>query len=273
MLSANDVRNITFSKQVNGYRREEVDVFLDKVEADYETYERMIKELNSKVHELEGKIEDSKNSESSLQSVLLSAQKLADSIVSEAKEKSGKIVEEAKASLDGFKSREKELSDAFERKAALRKQAMREELDKIIDAAKENRDVISEATEKTVKKQAELYNRLKLETAAFKAEIMDKYKKHLELLSKIPDKIPVTPEEIAAAVDLDVENLSDREKFLSSFEKTAVKEEKEPVVETPQEETSEPANEPEEAPAKPASTGFVVNASFEPEEEDDEEDI
>lgn len=274
MLSANDVRNITFSKQVNGYRREEVDVFLDKVEADYETYERMIKELNSKVHELEGKIEDSKNSESSLQSVLLSAQKLADSIVSEAKEKSGKIVEEAKASLDGFKSREKELSDAFERKAALRKQAMREELDKIIDAAKENRDVISEATEKTVKKQAELYNRLKLETAAFKAEIMDKYKKHLELLSKIPDKIPVTPEEIAAAVDLDVENLSDREKFLSSFEKPAVKEEKEPPLEiSEEEETSKPANEPEEAPAKPASTGFVVNASFEPEEEDDEEDI
>ncbi|MBO7519591.1 MAG: DivIVA domain-containing protein, partial [Clostridia bacterium] len=74
MLSANDVKNITFSKQMNGYRREEVDVFLDKVEADYEAYERIIKELNAKVHELQGKIEETRSSESSLQNVLLSAQ-------------------------------------------------------------------------------------------------------------------------------------------------------------------------------------------------------
>ena len=48
MLSAKDVRSITFSKQVNGYRREEVDVFLDKVESDYENYERVVREMNAK---------------------------------------------------------------------------------------------------------------------------------------------------------------------------------------------------------------------------------
>ncbi|MBO4734390.1 MAG: DivIVA domain-containing protein, partial [Clostridia bacterium] len=47
MLSAKDVRSITFSKQVNGYRREEVDVFLDKVESDYENYERVVREMNA----------------------------------------------------------------------------------------------------------------------------------------------------------------------------------------------------------------------------------
>lgn len=267
MLSAEDVKNITFSKQVNGYRREEVDVFLDKVEADYENYGRIVKEQNAKIHELEARLDDIRDSEGSLQSVLLSAQKLADNIVAEAKEKSSKIIEEAKLSLEGFKAREKELSDAFDKKAALRKKAMRDELDKIIDDAKENRDKISEATEKTVQKQTELYNRLKLETAAFKAEIMDKYKKHIELIARIPDTIPVDPEEIAAAAGLDVEDLSDREKFISSFEK------KEAKAETPvaAAETETAIPEPAQTqPAKPESKGFVVNVDPEPEPEDED---
>jgi cell division initiation protein len=266
MLSAKDVRSVTFSKQVNGYRREEVDVFLDKVESDYENYERMLKEMNAKVHELQTKISESKDSETSLQSVLLSAQKLADSIVSEAKEKSAKIIEETKQNLEVFKAREKELSNEFDKKAQARKQIMRDELDKIIDAAKVNRDNVAEATEKTVKKQAELYNRLKLETAAFKAEIMDKYKKQVELIAKLPDTIPADPEEIAAAIDLNVDDLSDKDKFIDDL--YAKSERK--IIE---EETAQPEDIiteiiqslPEEKPAETkesASSGFVVNTEL-----------
>ena len=220
MLSASDVRSVTFSKQVNGYRREEVDVFLDKVEADYEAYERTIKEANAKIHELETQATDNRISDGSLQNILINAQKLADKIIADAKEKSASIIDEAKANLEVLKNRERELSGSFEQKAQERKKVAREALDKIIDEAKENRDKISESVEKTVKKQTELYNRLKLETAAFKAEIMDKYKKQLELISKIPDSIPANPEEIAAAVDLKVDDLSDREGFIKGIEET-----------------------------------------------------
>lgn len=260
MLSANDVRNITFSKQVGGYRREEVDVFLDKVEADYENYERTVRELNAKIHELENQISESKSSEGSIQNVLVSAQKLADSIVAEAKEKSEKIVDDAKCSLESFKAREKELSGAFDKKAEERKQSAREALDKIIDDAKANRDAVFDASQKAVKKQAELYNRLKLETAAFKAEIMDKYKRHIELISKIPDSIPTSPEEIAAAVELNVDDLSDKESFIKSLE-TPVKE----VAVQANTATDDSATEKTEVSAEPAvqeaksQTGFVVN--------------
>lgn len=218
MLTTKDIREITFSKQVNGYRREEVDVFLDKVEADYENYERMVRDLSAKVSELETQLSESKTSENSIQSVLLQAQKLADKIIAEAKEKSAAVIEEAKINLEGFKLREKELSSAFDKKAEERNKAAREALDKIIDDAKENRDRISDATTKAIEKQSVLYNRLKLETAAFKAEIMDKYKRHLDLISKIPDSIPTNPEEIAAAVDMNVNDLSDKDAFIKELD-------------------------------------------------------
>ena len=275
MLSANDVKNVTFSKQVNGYRREEVDVFLDTVESDYENYERTVRELSAKVHELETRIDESRNSEDSIQSVLLSAQKLADSIVEEAKVKSAGIIEEAKANLEIIKAREKELSDSFEKNAQERKAAVSAELDKIIDDAKTNRDKISGAAEKAVQKQSELYNRLKLETAAFKAEIMDKYKRHLELISKIPDTIPTDPDEVAAAVDLNVEDLSDKDGFIKSIESkiSAQKEAQDIISEIIKSETEEEAPAPEvkaqpqepqepkanEPKKEPKQAGFVVN--------------
>ncbi|MBR5922265.1 MAG: DivIVA domain-containing protein [Clostridia bacterium] len=279
MLSANDVKNVTFSKQVNGYRREEVDVFLDKVESDYENYERTVRELSARVHELETRIDDTRNSEDSIQSVLLSAQKLADSIVEDAKVKSAEIIEEAKSNLEVIKAREKEMNDSFEKESAERKSAASAELEKIIDDAKISRDKVSAAVEKTVLKQSQLYNRLKLETAAFKAEIMDKYKRHLELISKIPDTIPTDPEEIAAAVDLNVDDLSDKERFIASIEdKVSAQKEaedilgeilkSEPEEEAPatepvteEEKTEEPEVRPQEEKPKKAAeqTGFVVN--------------
>ena len=256
MLSAKDVRSITFSKQVNGYRREEVDVFLDKVESDYETYERALREANAKIHELEAAIAESKSSEGSIQNVLISAQKLADKIIAEAKDKSEGIIEEAKTNLENIKTRERELAGAFDKKAQERKILAKDALDKIIDEAKENRDKISESVEKTVKKQTELYNRLKLETAAFKAEIMDKYKRQLELISKIPDSIPTSPAEIAAAVDLKIDDLSNKESFIKVIEEAPVGIKPDSKVET--------VEEPEPKAEQPQkSQGFIVNIDTE----------
>lgn len=266
MLSAKDVREVTFSKQVNGYRREEVDVFLDKIEADYEAYEHMIRESNARIHELETQIAENKSSEGSIQSVLISAQKLADKIIAEAKEKSASIIEEAKINLENMKDREKELSGAFDKKAQERKKIARDALDKIIDEAKENRDKISESVQKTVEKQSQLYNRLKLETAAFKAEIMEKYKRQLELISKIPDSIPTSPEEIAAAVDLKVEDLSDRESFIKGIEEKPQEPEKAEVNIL-----EEIIKEAEPVNPEPAQ-GFVVNTLQESEVAEDVQD-
>ena len=52
MLSANEIRNVRFSTAMGGYKKEEVDVLLDKVEADYEQFERTLHEMNNKISEL-----------------------------------------------------------------------------------------------------------------------------------------------------------------------------------------------------------------------------
>ena len=90
MLSANEIRNVRFSTAMGGYKKEEVDILLDKVEADYELFERTLREMSNKINELKTELDDSKNTTGNIQNVLVSAQKFADQIVEEAKQKSVK---------------------------------------------------------------------------------------------------------------------------------------------------------------------------------------
>lgn len=88
MLTASEIKKIEFSKSINGFKRDEVEVFLDTVESDYLQFERIIKDYSLKIEQLEAQINDFKVSQDSIQNVLLNAQKLADQIINEAKEKS-----------------------------------------------------------------------------------------------------------------------------------------------------------------------------------------
>ena len=86
MLTSSEIKKIAFTKTINGYKRDEVDVFLDTVESDYLQYERMINDAKQRIAQLEAQIGDFKDSKDSIQTVLLNAQKLADQIITEAKE-------------------------------------------------------------------------------------------------------------------------------------------------------------------------------------------
>ena len=96
MYNANDIRNVRFSKQMNGYKQEEVDIFLDSIEQDYQQFDSKFAELNAQILTLKKENDDLKISQSGLQNVLVSAQKLADQIVEEAKKSAEEIIVEAK---------------------------------------------------------------------------------------------------------------------------------------------------------------------------------
>ena len=253
MLNAREIREVRFSKAMGGYKQEEVDVLLDKIEADYEQYERIVAELKAKLDSQSSELEDYKNSQGNIQNVLVSAQKFADQIVEEAKAKSAEILASAKQNIEKITAQEQELTSAFDKKAGERKQALESDVQKIITTAEQKKTAIEKATQDAVDRQQLLFDKMKIEIAAFKADITNKYKEHLELLSKLPDTVPVDPSEIAAAVSLSFEKAPTAESFT----------EQEKVEQAPTQEVEEKPEEevkvkPE--PAAPRASGFVVSA-------------
>ena len=203
MLSVSEIRDVKFSRAVGGYKAEDVDILLDKIEADYAAFERIIKdyELKVEIQVLQQRhipaTEGFKNSQNSIQNVLVSAQSLADKIVSEAKEKSEEIIKQAQMNIESITVREKELSAAFELKAQEQKSGLEKELKSMVEEAQKKSDAIVSATEERVKHQQMLFDKLKLEIASLKSSVTAKYKEHIELLSKIPDSVPDSPEYVA----------------------------------------------------------------------------
>lgn len=214
MLSSVDIKSVKFSKAINGYKQDEVDVLLDKVEADYIKFERLIKEYQAKIDNLSKEIEDYKKSQNSIQNVLLNAQKLADQIVDEAKVKSAQIVKEAEENIEKISFREKELSEMFEKKATERKAALEREIAATINAAEQKAASIIAAAEDSVKRQQTLFDRLRLEISAFKVDVTQKYKEHLVLLQSLPDAVPMSPERIAESVSAILDKVPDPASFI-----------------------------------------------------------
>ena len=206
MLNVTDIKNIKFSNAMNGYKKEEVEILLDKIEVDFSRYERVIAERDTKIKELENEVQALKSSQDSIQTVLLSAQRLADQIVEDAKQKSEQIVKDAEQSISMISEREKQLTFAFEQKASERKTAFENEMEQAIKEAAERKDAIEKATEESVEKQQQLFNKLREEVALFKAELTEKYKEHLELLSHIPDAVPIDPAKAAKKAAEQFEN-------------------------------------------------------------------
>ena len=248
MISATEVRNIKFNRSMSGYKQEEVDIFLDKIEADLAGYERMIGEIRAQNEALNKEIEELKASQNSIQSVLLSAQQLADRIVGEAKEKSEEIIRNAETNISVITTREKELSATFELKAQERKAALEAELNDMVKKAKLKADSITAAAEDSVARQQQLFDKLKVEVAAFKSGISAKYKEHLEILAGIPDTVPTDPSKIAELVAAEVDKAPD----VSVFIKPEI-----PVAEP----IAEPVNN---------NNGFLINEELPVLDEEDE---
>lgn len=267
MLSANEIRNVRFSTAMGGYKKEEVDVILDKVEADYEQFERTLREMNNKINELKGELEDAKNAQGNIQNVLISAQKFADQIVEEAKVKSAEIIASAQESIEKITAQEKELTSAFDKKAGERKSALESDIEKIITNAEKKQAAVESATQDCVERQQLLFNKMKIEVAAFKAEITAKYKEHLELLAALPDTVPNDPNEIAQAVALSFDKMPNVNEYAQNPEN----------FELPAEEVESVTEEPAEKIVEAvAGTGFVINSDefdFDDDSSEDEEEI
>lgn len=96
MITAQDIREKTFEKsKFGGYDMAEVDDFLEELAASLTEAQKESSVLKSKMKVLVDKIEEYRSNESALNQSILSAQKLAQQIEAEAREKADKMVSDA----------------------------------------------------------------------------------------------------------------------------------------------------------------------------------
>lgn len=206
MLTADEIRNITFSSSMKGYKREEVDEFLDRVEADYEQIAYQIKLLLEKNDELEKKIEESENAKDSIQNVLLSAQKLADQIVADAKNQAEEILNAAKGEIELTKvSRLQTLND-LEREFEEKKAAITKDYEDFEQGYEDKKQAMLFAAQQSVQNEQAIYDRLKIEAAAFRSDILVRIKSFVKAVSELPEEAPMDAARAARAIELEFEN-------------------------------------------------------------------
>ncbi len=148
MFTPDEIRQITFEKVMRGYRPEDVESFMEKIADEFEALENEKKDLEEKLYVLAEKVEQYKSEEESIKITLINAQRLGESIVSDARVKAENVIREA--------------------------------------TIKKN-DIISSAYSE-IEGTEETLNRLKREVSEFKRNVLSLYKAHIESLSGLPEE-------------------------------------------------------------------------------------
>lgn len=96
MLSIDEIKNISFRKAtIGGYKPEDVDAFIDQVLITVEQLRKEKSDLVKKMDILATRVEEYRADEDAVRNALLSAQKVADNTIKEARGKAAHIIEES----------------------------------------------------------------------------------------------------------------------------------------------------------------------------------
>ena len=147
MITAKEIREVKFNRSLGGYKTNEVDAFLDRCADAVEELTKLLNENERKMQVLAESVVDYRNQEDSIRSALISAQRMSESVISDA-----------------------------------RKQA-----DDILEAARnEAKSMHDKALEETAAEQEEL-RRVRQEVADFKAKLLSIYREHLTMIGGLED--------------------------------------------------------------------------------------
>lgn len=147
MIVSEEVRCVSFDRTLHGYRCEDVDDYLKQVADSMDEMAAENEELQKKLVVLAQRIDQYRAEEDTLRTTLINAQRLGDNVIKEAKQKAAEIIRTANI------------------KAEDREQQSRSEVD------------LGKQELKTLKREAD----------NFKRSLMTMYRKHIELLSSIPE--------------------------------------------------------------------------------------
>lgn len=164
MISSEDVRRVTFDKAMRGYRCDDVDDYLKQVAESMDALAAQNDDLQKKLVVLAQRIDQYRAEEDTLRTTMINAQRLGDNVIREAKQKAAEIIRAANI------------------KAEDREQRVRD------DVALAQQEIVT----------------LKSEADSFKRSLLEMYRKHINLISKLPEykkpqEEPAAPAEPASA--------------------------------------------------------------------------
>ncbi len=223
MYTSDDIRNLTFQKSVNGYKPGDVEEFLDElatqidelVAKNRQLKEQMDAEGNSAASRKDGSDVSGLSGES-LQNLLINAQRMADSIVSEAKKKAAEILADAEQKKqETDRNTAAKLEQAQEKIKSVIAESDRRSNDLVSVAVSKSESMISAAHDSVARQQV-MFDKLKVGVSDFKKELVTLYKKQLEFIASIPDEVPSDPETIARAVEFVVDSAPSADSFVKS---------------------------------------------------------
>ena len=236
MISSEDVRRVTFEKSMRGYRCDDVDDYLKQVAESMEELSAKNDDLQKKLVVLAQRIDQYRAEEDTLRTTMINAQRLGENVIREAKQKAAEIIRAANM------------------KAEDREQRARDD----VELAKQ--EIVT----------------LKSEADSFKRSLMEMYRKHINLISKLPEYRKPEEEEPAPAEP----DKPAAEPIQSAPAEPAYTEPAQPVQTVPQPEASapqqethyyEPADAPQSTPAAEAEKVDTVEFAIAPHPEEPEE--
>lgn len=158
MMTAKEIRELQFERVAWGYRPEDVDEFLSKLEATFQEIDNEREDSNHKIQILADKVREYMKDEEALKDALFGAQKEGHRVIAEANEKAEQILNKAK-----------------------------EEAAVLLDEATRQHEELMEKNRAEIAKEQEGLAKARQMVADFKRSLFDLYKGHLEMISALPE--------------------------------------------------------------------------------------
>lgn len=215
MLTPAQVRNHQFSASGRGtYRAAEVDDFFASVCDSYEQMFRENGELLKKIGLLADKVEEYKSDEDNIREALLTAQRMANKIISDAKADAEKRLSDASQKAEQLTNDAQQKADDAITSAQKTAEALlsdsRKKADEILNDAQRKADERINAVKRSVTHETLVLEMTKREVSEFRASLVAMYKNHIELINKIPfivesESEPENKEEAVSAFEKEKE--------------------------------------------------------------------
>lgn len=215
MLKPEQLKTHRFISAGRGtYEADDVDSFFSEVAASYEQMFRENGELVKKISLLAERVSQYKNDEDNIRRALLTAERMADKIQREAQQAAQEQLDSAEKKSQELVASAQNRADVLETAASVKASQLNEESQRaaseritnaertasvmISDAEKKSNEIIEEAKRTAQAELDRINSEIKVNSSAlevlseevtnFKRSLLDVYRKHIELITSLPER-------------------------------------------------------------------------------------